>query len=191
MEKISIKSRCDWCKGDPLYEIYHDLEWGVPVHDDQKLFEFLILESMQAGLSWITILRKRDNYRKALDQFNIQLIANYDEHKEQELMQNAGIIRNRLKIKSIAVNAKAFINIQKEHGSFSRFIWAYVGNMPIQNHISRIQDIPNNTRLSDNISKDLKALGFKFVGSTMVYAFMQATGMVNDHLQSCYRYDQV
>lgn len=185
------KHKCGWCLGDDLYESYHDKEWGSPVYDDQTLFEFLILETMQAGLSWITILKKRDNYFDALDQFNIKKIAAYDQAKQDELLQNAGIIRNKLKVKSIINNAQLFIEIQKEHGSFSKYIWNYVDGKPIKNTVQNYKEAPANTPLSDQISKDLKKRGFKFVGSTIMYAFMQATGMVNDHEVNCFRYDEV
>lgn len=185
------KHKCGWCLGDDLYEAYHDTEWGVPVYDDATLFEFLILETMQAGLSWITILKKRANYHDALDQFDYHKIATYDEAKQQELLQNAGIIRNKLKVKSIVSNAQCFINIQKEYGSFSKYIWSYVHGTPIKNEVVHYKNAPANIALSDQISKDLKKKGFKFVGSTIVYAFMQATGMVNDHELECYRYDEV
>lgn len=185
------KHKCGWCLGDDLYEDYHDQEWGKPVYDDQVLFEFLILETMQAGLSWITILRKRQNYFDVLDQFNAQKIAQYDQSKQEELLQNAGIIRNKLKVKSIITNAQLFIDIQKEYGSFSKFIWAYVDGKPIKNKVQNYKEAPANTALSDQISKDLKKRGFKFVGSTIMYAFMQATGMVNDHEVNCFRYDEV
>ena len=183
--------KCGWCIGDELYEAYHDKEWGVPVKDDHTLFEFLILETFQAGLSWITILRKRENFRKAFDQFDYTKIAEYQEEKVQELLQNAGIIRNKLKIRATISNAKAFIQVQKEFGSFSKYIWDFVDGKPIKNRIEDYKSGPSKTELSDQISKDLKKRGFKFVGSTVVYAHMQATGMVNDHEISCFRYEQV
>ncbi|MEO1030261.1 MAG: DNA-3-methyladenine glycosylase I [Bacteroidota bacterium] len=183
--------RCAWPKDDPLYIKYHDEEWGVPVYDDHTLFEFLILETFQAGLSWITILRKRENFRKALDRFNYKTIANYGDDKYEELLQNSGIIRNKLKIKATITNAQAFIEVQKEFGSFSEYIWAYVDGKPIKNALKDHRDAPANTPLSDAISKDLKKRGFKFVGTTVVYAFMQATGIVNDHEVSCFRYNEV
>nr|WP_042287121.1 DNA-3-methyladenine glycosylase I [Nonlabens ulvanivorans] len=185
------KHKCGWCLGDKLYESYHDTEWGKPVYDDQTLFEFLILETMQAGLSWITILKKRANYFDALDQFDIHKISNYTQDKQDELLMNSGIIRNKLKIKSIISNAQLFIDIQKEYGSFSQFIWSYVDGKPIKNKVVDYKKAPANTPLSDQISKDLKKRGFKFVGSTIMYAFMQATGMVNDHEVNCHRYDEV
>lgn len=185
------KHRCEWAGNNPLYIKYHDEEWGVPVRDDDKLFEFLILETFQAGLSWITILRKRENFRKAFDNFDYKKIAQYDSLKIDELLNNAGIIRNRLKILATISNSKAFIEIQKEFGSFSKYIWAFVDNKPIQNKFKSIKELPAKTELSDKISKDLKKRGFKFVGSTVVYAHMQATGMVNDHVLSCYRYKEI
>ncbi|ARN71982.1 DNA-3-methyladenine glycosylase [Nonlabens tegetincola] len=185
------KNKCGWCIGDELYEQYHDTEWGVPVYDDKTLFEFLILECMQAGLSWITILRKRENYRQALDQFDYHKIAQYDNQKKQELLQNPGIIRNKLKVNAIVTNAQAFINTQQEFGSFSHYIWSFVDNQPVKNEVSDYKEAPANTKLSDQISKDLKKRGFKFVGSTIVYAYLQACGIVNDHETSCFRYDQI
>jgi len=183
--------RCGWCDGDPLYEAYHDEEWGVPIRDDATLFEFLILETFQAGLSWITILRKRENFRRAFDAFDYKKIATYGEEKIQALLQDSGIIRNRLKIRATISNAQAFIGVQDEFGSFSDYIWAFVDHFPIKNAWKELKDCPANTPLSDRISKDLKKRGFKFVGSTVVYAHMQATGMVNDHLINCYRYHEV
>ena len=185
------KHRCGWCVGDPLYEAYHDKEWGVPVYDDDTLFEFLILETFQAGLSWITILRKRENFRNALDNFNYKKIANYNQDKIDSLLENAGIIRNKLKIKATITNAQAFMKIQKEFGSFSNYIWRFTNGKPIKNTLTNYKNVPANTPLSDAISKDLKTRGFKFVGSTVVYAHMQATGMVNDHETSCFRYNEV
>jgi DNA-3-methyladenine glycosylase I len=185
------KHRCGWCVGDDLYEAYHDLEWGVPVYDDHQLFEFLILETFQAGLSWITVLRKRENFRDAFDNFEYKKIAEYDQDKIDELLQNAGIIRNKLKVKATITNAQAFIKIQEEFGSFSKYIWGFVDGKPIKNKLKHYKDAPANTPLSDALSKDLKKRGFKFVGSTVVYAHMQATGMVNDHDVSCFRYNEV
>ncbi len=185
------KQRCAWPGKDPLYLSYHDEEWGVPVYDETKLFEFLLLETFQAGLSWITILRKRENFRKAFDGFDYKKIANYSEEKIAELLQDAGIIRNKLKVRSAVTNALAFIEIQKEFGSFKKYIWDFVDGKPIQNTFKTMSEMPANTPLSDTISKDLKKRGFKFVGSTVVYAHMQATGMVNDHLESCFRYKEV
>jgi len=181
------KIRCKWCVGDPLYEKYHDEEWGVPVYDDAVLFEFLILETFQAGLSWITILRKRENFRKAFDQFNYKKIAKYSEDKIQDLMQDTGIIRNQLKIRAAVANATAFMEVQREFGSFSNYIWKFTGGKPIVNQLKTLADAQATTLLSDTISKDLKKRGFKFVGSTVVYAHMQATGMVNDHVADCWK----
>ncbi len=185
------KNRCSWCVGDPLYESYHDTEWGKPVYDDDILFEFLILETFQAGLSWITVLRKRENFRKAFDGFNYKKVAKYNQSKIDSLLQDAGIIRNRLKIKATITNAQAFMKIQNEFGSFSKYIWDFVEGKPIKNKFKSMKEIPANTPLSDKISNDLKKRGFKFVGTTVVYAHMQATGMVNDHVVNCYRYDEV
>ncbi len=182
------KHRCAWAGSDPLYNLYHDTEWGIPVHDDRKLFEMLILEGAQAGLSWITILRKRENYRKAFDNFDAKKIAKYDKRKVNELLKNAGIVRNRLKITAAIVNAKLFLDVQKEFGSFDKYIWQFVGGKPIVNKRASIKDIPASTTESDTMSKDLKERGFKFVGTTICYAFMQACGMVNDHEMKCFRY---
>lgn len=185
------KHRCGWCEGDSLYEAYHDKEWGVPVKDDDTLFEFLILETFQAGLSWITVLRKRENFRTAFDNFDYQKIALYNQDKIDELLENPGIIRNKLKVNATVSNAKAFIAVQKEFGSFSSYIWGFVDGKSIKNTLKNYKNAPANTPLSDKISKDLKKRGFKFVGSTVVYAHMQATGMVNDHEVGCFRYDEV
>ena len=185
------KTRCSWCGNDPLYMEYHDTEWGVPVYDDAKLFEFLILETFQAGLSWITVLRKRENFRKAFDNFNYKKIANYDEAKFEELLQDAGIIRNKLKIRATISNAIAFMEVQKEFGSFSTYIWKFTNKKPIKNKWENLNGVPATTELSDLISKDLKKRGFKFVGSTVIYAHMQATGMINDHVTECFRYHEV
>lgn len=185
------KHRCGWCLGDPIYEAYHDTEWGVPVKDDATLFEFLILETFQAGLSWITILRKRENFRKAFDNFDYKKIVNYNQKKIDSLLEDAGIIRNKLKIKATISNAQAFIDIQKEFGSFSNYIWAFTNDKPIKNKVKNYKEAPPTTALSDIISKDLKKRGFKFVGSTVIYAHMQATGMVNDHEVNCFRYNEV
>lgn len=185
------KHKCGWCIGDALYEDYHDLEWGVPVKDDAKLFEFLILETFQAGLSWITVLKKRENFIKAFDQFNYKIIAKYDQQKKDLLLQDAGIIRNKLKVNATINNAIAYMEIQKEFGSFSTYIWDFVGGEPIKNKVENYKNAAANTILSDSISKDLKKRGFKFVGSTVTYAFMQAIGMVNDHEINCFRYDEV
>lgn len=181
--------RCTWPSND-LAIRYHDEEWGTPLHDDQRLFEFLILEGAQAGLSWDTILRKRENYRKAFDNFDVKKVAGYTDKKMEKLLQDEGIIRNRLKIASAVSNAKAFLKIQSEFGSFDKYIWSFVNGKPVQNKLKDSSQIPAKTELSDAISKDLKKRGFNFVGSTIMYAFMQATGMVNDHLTSCFRYKQ-
>ena len=180
------KIRCKWCVGDALYEKYHDEEWGRPVHDDDTLFEFLLLETFQAGLSWITILRKRENFAKAFDNFDYKKIANYGEDKIEELLQDAGIIRNRLKVLAAVSNAKAFMEVQKEFGSFSKYFWDFSGGKPIDNQVQSLSQVPATTQLSDEISKDMKKRGFKFVGSTVIYAHMQATGMVNDHVMECW-----
>ena len=185
------KKRCSWAGKDPLYIEYHDTEWGVPVYDDDKLFEFLILETFQAGLSWITILKKRENFRAAFDNFDYKKIAKYNEEKYDELIQNAGIIRNKLKIKATISNAIAFMEIQKEFGSFSDYIWGFVNGKPIKNNWDSLSEIPAVTEISETISKDLKKRGFKFVGATVIYAHMQATGMVNDHIKDCFRYNEV
>jgi DNA-3-methyladenine glycosylase I len=174
-----------------LYAEYHDIEWGRPVHDDKKLFEMLILEGAQAGLSWETVLNKRENYRTAFDGFDPRKVALYDDVKIAELLQNAGIIRNRLKINAAVINAKLFLEIQEKHGSFDSFIWAYVNNTPVVGHWERFDDMPLTTAISDKISKDLKKMGFKFIGTTIIYSFMQAVGMVNDHLKSCFVYKEL
>ncbi|MCA9837455.1 MAG: DNA-3-methyladenine glycosylase I [Trueperaceae bacterium] len=181
-------NRCGWVTQDPLYISYHDTEWGVPVYDDQKLFEFLLLESFQAGLSWITILKKRENFRAAFDNFAVETIANYGEAKTQELLQNAGIIRNKLKIAAAISNARAFIALQEKHGSFATYSWAFVGGKPKINHWKSLAQVPATTKESDALSKDLKKQGLKFVGSTVVYSHMQATGMVMDHTEECFRF---
>ncbi|RHX96024.1 DNA-3-methyladenine glycosylase I [Leptospira yasudae] len=183
-------TRCTWASKDPLYIDYHDLEWGTPLHDDRTLFEFLILEGAQAGLSWITILKKRDNYRKAFDHFDPVKVAAYSEKKIQSLMKDEGIIRNELKIRSAIANAKEFLNIQKEYGSFDKFIWGFVDHKTIHNSWKTTRDVPSKTAESDAMSKALKKRGFKFVGSTICYAFMQATGMVMDHTLDCFRYEK-
>ncbi len=185
------KHRCGWCLGDPLYEAYHDTEWGVPVKDDSTLFEFLILETFQAGLSWITVLRKRENFREAFDNFDYNKIAQYNQTKIDSLLQNPGIIRNKLKVNATVSNARAFMATQKEFGSFSKYIWDFVNGNPIKNEWENYRDAPATTELSDIISKDLKKRGFRFVGSTVIYAHMQATGMVNDHEVNCFRYHEV
>ncbi|MGJ7909875.1 DNA-3-methyladenine glycosylase I [Neobacillus sp. LXY-1] len=183
-------NRCGWVNQDPIYIDYHDHEWGVPVYDDRLLFEFLNLEGAQAGLSWYTILKKRDNYRKAFDDFVAEKIVLYDETKIQELLHNEGIVRNKLKINAVITNAKAYLQIVEEFGSFSKYIWSFVDGKPIQNHFMELKDVPASTDISDQMSKALKKRGFKFVGSTICYAFMQACGMVNDHLVSCDCYEK-
>jgi DNA-3-methyladenine glycosylase I len=184
-----MKARCEWCGTDPLYVDYHDHEWGVPVHDDRKLFEMLILEGAQAGLNWLTILRKRANYRKAFGNFDARKIARYDRAKVAKLLADPGIVRNRLKIAATIRNAQAFLSVQKEFGSFDRYIWQFVGGKPIKNRWKTLKEIPPKTAESDAMSKDLRKRGFAFVGSTICYAFMQAVGMVNDHVVTCFCYD--
>jgi len=185
------KKRCTWCEGLEIYEAYHDDEWGVPVHDDQKLFEMLILEGAQAGLSWITILKKRENYRKAFNNFDYKKIARYTDKKIEKLLQDPGIVRNKLKVNGTRTNAKIFMEVQKEFGSFDKYIWQFVGGKPIKNKFKKMKDVPATTPESDAMSKDLKKRGFKFVGSTICYAYMQACGMVNDHTTDCFRYKAV
>ena len=184
-------NRCGWCGDDPLYVAYHDEEWGVPVYDDRTLFEFLILEGAQAGLSWSTILKKRAGYREAFDGFDPSKVARYDDRKTAELLANPGIVRNRLKVASAVSNAQAFLEVQEEKGSFSDYIWSFVDGRPIQNSWRSLAEIPGKTPLAEEISKDLKKRGFRFVGPTIVYAHMQATGMVNDHLVDCFRHHEV
>jgi DNA-3-methyladenine glycosylase I len=188
---MKSKTRCSWCGNDPLYVEYHDTEWGVPLRDEQKLFEFLVLETFQAGLSWITVLRKRENFRKVFDNFDYKKIALYDEDKIAKLLQDAGIIRNKLKVRATISNAVAFMKIQQEFGSFSKYIWKFVNDLPIQNNIKSISEIKATSETSDKLSKDLKKRGFKFVGPTVIYALMQATGMVNDHAIDCFRHKEV
>ena len=188
---MSEKIRCCWCGDLPIYVDYHDFEWGRPVHDDNKLFEMLILEGAQAGLSWLTILKKRENYRAAFDNFDPAKVAMYDEPKIQELLSNAGIVRNKLKINAAVANAKVVLRIQKEHGSFDKFLWNYVDNKPIVNRFEKMEDFVATSPVSDKLSKDLKKLGCNFVGSTIIYAFMQATGMVNDHFVNCFVYEEL
>ncbi|MDP2144785.1 MAG: DNA-3-methyladenine glycosylase I [Gallionella sp.] len=184
-------NRCAWVGNDPLYRAYHDTEWGVPLHDDRALFEFLILEGAQAGLSWITILKKRDNYRAAFDNFDATRVARYDANQIESLLQNPGIVRNRLKVQSAIVNAQKFLAVQQEFGSFDEFIWRFVGGRTKQNAWRSLAEVPASTAESDAMSKELKRRGFKFVGSTICYAFMQATGMVNDHTTDCYRHKEL
>jgi DNA-3-methyladenine glycosylase I len=184
-------NRCPWCGVDPLYIAYHDKEWGVPIHDDRKQFEFLVLESAQAGLSWLTVLRKRDHYRKAYDNFDPKKVALYGDNKIAELLANRGLIRNRKKIQSSISNAKRFIDIQREFGSFDQYIWKFVDNRPVVGGWGKVEDIPARTALSDEISADLKKRGFRFVGSIIMYAHLQAVGVVNDHIKDCYRFKQI
>jgi DNA-3-methyladenine glycosylase I len=184
---METKTRCGWCLSSDLYKEYHDQEWGTPIYDDASLFEFLILETFQAGLSWITILNKRENFRTAFDNFDYKKIAQYPEAKIEDLLLDAGIIRNKLKVRSAVSNAQAFIKIQEEFGSFSNYIWKFTDGKPIINNPKTLKDVPSTTPLSDEISKDLKKRGFKFVGSTVIYAHMQATGMVNDHIADCWK----
>jgi DNA-3-methyladenine glycosylase I len=185
------KTRCGWCGADPLYVRYHDKEWGVPVKNDRKLFEFLVLEGAQAGLSWITILRKRDAYRRAFEGFDPNVVARFDARRVRTLLANPGIVRNRLKIESAIENARAFLEVQDEFGSFSKYQWRFVEGEPLVGRFRTLKEIPPRTRVSDAFSKDLKRRGFSFVGSTIVYAHMQAVGMVNDHLISCFRHSEV
>jgi DNA-3-methyladenine glycosylase I len=184
---MTTRGRCAWCGTDPLYVRYHDEEWGVPLHDDRRLFEMLILEGAQAGLSWITILRKRDAYRRAFDRFDARKIATYDARRRRALLSNAGIVRNRLKIDAAVKNARAFLAVREEFGSFDTYIWQFVGGRPIVNSRAALKDIPARTEESDAMSRDLRKRGFSFVGSTICYAFMQAVGMVNDHTEGCFR----
>ena len=186
-----MKTRCQWVGADPLYIEYHDQEWGVPIHEDRKWFEKILLDSAQAGLSWITILRKRENYRTAYDHFDYKRVARYDEHKVQELLANAGIVRNRRKIEASIQNARAFLKIQQEFGSFDSYIWQFVGGTPKINSWKTLQELPAKTAASEALSKDLWKRGFKFVGPTICYAFMQAGGMVNDHTVDCFRYQEI
>ncbi|MDY3524663.1 DNA-3-methyladenine glycosylase I [Riemerella anatipestifer] len=186
--ELKNKERCGWVTNDEIYINYHDTEWGEPVFEDKKLFEILLLEGFQAGLSWITILKKRENFRQAFDDFNYTKIATYNQTKLEELLCNTGIIRNRLKIESSVKNAKAFIKVREEFGTFSQYIWRFVEHQPIRNEFKNLSEVPASTSLSDKISKDLKKRGFKFVGTTIIYAFMQAIGMVNDHVQTCYKH---
>ena len=185
------KKRCLWCGNNSLYREYHDEEWGVPLYDDKKIFEFLLLETFQAGLSWITILKKRENFRKAFSNFNYKKISNYSDEKLKELKLDAGIIRNKLKIKAAKSNAISFLEVQKEFGSFSKYIWEFVGGKTIQNNFISHRELPKNTKLSKKISDDLKKRGFKFVGATIIYAYMQAMGIVNDHTTKCFRHQEV
>jgi len=187
-----METRCQWCvNGGEIYLDYHDMEWGVPVHDDRHFFEHIVLEGAQAGLSWITILKRRENYRKAFDNFDVRKVAKYGEKKIEELVQDPGIIRNRLKIKSAVNNAQVFIAIQKEFGSFDKYFWSFTGGKIIDNKIKTMRDIPATSELSDTISKDLKKRGMSFIGTTIIYAMMQSVGMVNDHEMTCFRYKEL
>ena len=186
-----MRERCEWVGSDPLMIEYHDKEWGVPVHDDTKLFEFLVLDAMQAGLSWKTVLKKRENFRKAFDSYDIKKIAGYENKKFEELLIDKGIIRNPQKINASIQNAKAFLEVQKEFGSFDAYIWQFAGGQTIKNSWTKLSDLPPNTPESDMLSKDMKKRGFSFVGSTICYAFMQAAGLVNDHTVDCFRYSEV
>lgn len=186
-----MQPRCRWVTADPLYIQYHDTEWGVPIHDDRLLFEFLILEGMQAGLSWFTILKRRENYRKVLDNFNAELIVRYDQTKQDALMADPGIIRNKLKIQSIITNAAAYLKIKEEHDSFSKYLWQFTNGKPITNHQKETEQILTTSPISDALSKNLKQRGFKFVGSTICYAYMQAVGLINDHSSDCFRHQEL
>lgn len=181
-------NRCEWCGSDQLYIKYHDQEWGVPVHDERKQFEFLVLESAQAGLSWLTILKRREGYRRLYAEFDAKQVARFDESKVLEMLQDTGIIRNRKKIESSINNAKRFLDIQEQYGSFNNYLWSFIDGKQVVNHFTRLSEIPATTPLSDTISKELKQKGFRFLGSTIVYAHLQATGLVNDHLVDCFRY---
>jgi len=191
MSGAKMKQRCPWPSDDKLMIKYHDKEWGVPLHNDKKLFEFLILEGFQAGLSWRTILHKRENFRKAFDNFDYNKVAKYNNRKINSLLKDAGIIRNELKIDGAITNAQEFLKVRKEFGTFDKYIWSFVNGKPIQNNIKSLKELPAKTKLSDQISDDLRKRGFKFVGSTIVYAHMQATGMVNDHVVGCYRQKEI
>ncbi|MEI6972525.1 MAG: DNA-3-methyladenine glycosylase I [bacterium] len=186
-----MKKRCEWCGNDPLYVSYHDDEWGVPVHDDRRLFEFLVLEGAQAGLSWLTILKKRENYRKAFDDFDFERIAGYGRQDITRLLHDPGIVRNRLKIEAATRNARGVLTIREEYGAFDTFLWRYIDGTPVQNTWKRLAELPAKTKKSDQMSKDLRKRGFNFVGSTICYAFMQAVGMVNDHATDCFRYREI
>jgi DNA-3-methyladenine glycosylase I len=184
--------RCGWASlDDPLYRAYHDKEWGVPLHDDMKIFEYLVLEGFQAGLSWYTVLRKRENFRKVFNGFNPETVSGYDSGKIKQILSDPGVIRNRLKVVSAVTNAKSFLKVQKEFGSFDEYIWSFVGHTPVVNHWKSVRQIPSTSEISDRLSKDLISKGFRFVGSTICYAHMQATGMVNDHVVSCFRYREI
>ncbi len=184
-------NRCPWCGTDPLYVAYHDTEWGVPVHDDQKHFEFLVLESAQAGLSWLTVLRKRENYQRAYDGFDPRKVAHYDEEKVRTLLADPGLVRNRKKIEASITNARCFLEVQEAFGSFDRYIWRFTDGAPLVNHWEQLSQLPARTELSDAVAKDMKARGFRFLGSTILYAHLQAIGVINDHLTGCYRHREV
>jgi DNA-3-methyladenine glycosylase I len=186
-----VKKRCPWPSTDPLYVDYHDREWGVPVHDERKHYEFLMLETMQAGLSWHIILKKRENFRKAFDGFDPGRVARFDERRIQSLLRDSGIVRNRLKIRAAVHNARCFLEVQKEFGSFDAYLWRFVNGKPVMNRRKRLSELPSSTALSDRVSKDLKSRGFKFTGTTVVYAHLQAVGVVNDHLVDCFRYRDI
>jgi len=191
MMKLKEVKRCPWCTGDPLYLAYHDQEWGVPVFEDKKQFEFLILEAAQAGLSWLTVLRKRDNYRLVYADFNPEIVASFDQQKIESLMEDKGIIRNKLKIDASVNNARRFLEVQEKFGSFCNYIWEFIDFKPIVNHWTDLEDIPTKTKLSEIISKDLKKRGFRFLGPTIIYSHLQATGLINDHLILCFRYEEI
>jgi DNA-3-methyladenine glycosylase I len=184
-------TRCEWCLGDPLYLDYHDREWGVPLHDDRRLFEFLVLETFQAGLSWLTILKKRDNFRRAFAGFDPDRVARFTERDRRRLLADAGIVRNRLKVDAAITNARAFLDVQASHGSFDAWIWSFTDGRPIVNHWRRLQEMPAWTPLAGTVSREMRRLGFRFVGPTVIYSHMQATGMVNDHLVGCFRHQEV
>ncbi len=186
-----MRTRCDWCLGSELYITYHDTEWGVPVHDDKVLFEFLTLESAQAGLSWLTILKKRENYRRLYDGFDMYKVASYDDRKIEQMLKDPGIVRNRKKIESSIINARLFLDIVNKHTSFDNYIWSFTDGKTIHNSWKSLDELPSSTALSDQISKDLKNRGFKFLGTTIVYAYLQSIGVVNDHLASCFRHKEV
>jgi len=188
---VNDKPRCAWCLGDPLYLAYHDQEWGVPLHDDRGLFEFLVLETFQAGLSWLTILKKRDNFRRAFAGFDPQRVARFDERDRRRLLADAGIVRNRLKVDAAIANARVFLEVQAAHGSFDRWIWSFTDGRPIVNRWRELREMPAQTPLAATISREMRRLGFRFAGPVVVYSHMQATGMVNDHLVSCYRHAEI
>jgi len=188
---VNDKPRCAWCLGDPLYLAYHDQEWGVPLHDDRGLFEFLVLETFQAGLSWLTILKKRDNFRRAFAGFDPQRVARFDERDRRRLLADAGIVRNRLKVDAAIANARVFLEVQAAHGSFDRWIWSFTDGRPIVNRWRELREMPAQTPLAATISREMRRLGFRFAGPVVVYSHMQATGMVNDHLMSCYRHAEI